>query len=132
MAIVRRQPRAHLRAGPQEPPDRAAHHGASHRFRAGVGRFGPDIPIQRGAAHTPVHQPADPGRAHDRVPVQPHENVTARRPFLGAPGYGKTLARRHLLVADFLPFSRSFGPIYFDTHEYYVLISYAIVARSFP
>lgn len=91
LALVRRQPRAHLRAGPEEPSHRAAHHGAGHRVRSGVGRLGADIPVQRGAAHTPVHQPAHPGRAHDRVPVQPDQNATARRSFLGAARGGKTI-----------------------------------------
>jgi len=56
-----------------------------------VGRLSSDISVQRGAAHTTVHKPADPGRAHDCVPVQSHQDVTARRPVLGAAGGGKLL-----------------------------------------
>jgi len=69
LAFVGCQPRAHLRARPQEPPHRAAHHGVGHRLRPGVGRLGADIPVQRGAAHTTVYKPSDPGRAHDCVSI---------------------------------------------------------------
>lgn len=90
LAVLRCQSRAYLRAGSQEPPDGTAHHGVGHRVRPSVGWFGSDIPLQRGAAHTALHQPVDTSRAYDRVSVQPHENAAARRPFLGFARYGET------------------------------------------